>query len=216
MSVILMTTLFYEALILIRPRPEEPRGPRPPLFLDKSRGWGNRPLPSSKNTHFQNEARCTTFLVKMIFICMRIRLSTCPRFETEARGNSKMAYLILRFGNFFFQSPTPPPPPPPPGAPLTSSSESATELVPIIIFVAHGIHTSAKHKGPQCSSSRELKNRYLLYSGTWWVTVSLGPGLTVSAQISTLYCIPPKTSKLYLKVWLFVSLPMSVCFPSMV
>ena len=31
----------------------------------------NRPLPSSKNSHFQNEAKCTTFLVKMSFICMR-------------------------------------------------------------------------------------------------------------------------------------------------
>ena len=31
----------------------------------------NRPLPSSKNPHFQNKARCTTFLVKMSFICMR-------------------------------------------------------------------------------------------------------------------------------------------------
>ena len=28
----------------------------------------NRPLPSSKNSHFQNEARCTTLLVKMSFI----------------------------------------------------------------------------------------------------------------------------------------------------
>ena len=33
----------------------------------------NRPLPSSKNPHFQNKARCTTFLVKMSFICMRIK-----------------------------------------------------------------------------------------------------------------------------------------------
>ena len=30
-----------------------------------------RPLPSSKNPDFQNEAKCTTFLVKMSFICMR-------------------------------------------------------------------------------------------------------------------------------------------------
>ena len=28
---------------------------------------------SSKNSHFQNEARCTTFLVKMSFICMRMK-----------------------------------------------------------------------------------------------------------------------------------------------
>ena len=33
----------------------------------------NRPLPSSKNPHFQNEARCTTFLVKMSFVCMRMK-----------------------------------------------------------------------------------------------------------------------------------------------
>ena len=33
----------------------------------------NRPLPSFKNPHFQNEARCTTFLVKMSFICMRMK-----------------------------------------------------------------------------------------------------------------------------------------------
>ena len=33
----------------------------------------NRPLLGSKNSHFQNEARCTTFLVKMSFICMRMK-----------------------------------------------------------------------------------------------------------------------------------------------
>ena len=32
----------------------------------------NRPLPSSKNPRFQNEAKCTTVVVKMCFICMRI------------------------------------------------------------------------------------------------------------------------------------------------
>ena len=36
-------------------------------------GDGNRPLQSSKNPHFQNEAWCTTFLVKMSFICMRMK-----------------------------------------------------------------------------------------------------------------------------------------------
>ena len=29
----------------------------------------DRQLASSKNPHFQNEAKCTTFLVKMNFIC---------------------------------------------------------------------------------------------------------------------------------------------------
>ena len=38
---------------------------------NSKRTSGNRPLPSSKNPHFQNEARGTTFLVKMSFICMR-------------------------------------------------------------------------------------------------------------------------------------------------
>ena len=32
-----------------------------------------RPLPSSKNPHFQNEAKCTTFIVKMNFTCMRMK-----------------------------------------------------------------------------------------------------------------------------------------------
>ena len=33
----------------------------------------NRPLPSSENPHFRNEAKCTTFLVKMSFICTRMK-----------------------------------------------------------------------------------------------------------------------------------------------
>ena len=32
-----------------------------------------RPFPCSKNSHFQNEAKCKTFLVKTSFICMRIK-----------------------------------------------------------------------------------------------------------------------------------------------
>ena len=32
----------------------------------------NRPFPSSKNSHFQNKAKCKTFLVKMSFICVRL------------------------------------------------------------------------------------------------------------------------------------------------
>ena len=33
----------------------------------------NRPLPNSKNPHFQNEAKCTNFLVKMSFICTTMK-----------------------------------------------------------------------------------------------------------------------------------------------
>ena len=59
----------------------------------------NRPLPSSKNPHFQNEAKCTIFLVKMSFICTRMK-NHC-RIKSWAlnlvliqrpRGTSEMAY----------------------------------------------------------------------------------------------------------------------------
>ena len=33
----------------------------------------NRPFSSSKNSHFQNKAKCKYFLVKLNFICMRIK-----------------------------------------------------------------------------------------------------------------------------------------------
>ena len=32
-----------------------------------------RPFPSSTNRHFQNEAKCKHFVVKMSFICVRIK-----------------------------------------------------------------------------------------------------------------------------------------------
>ena len=35
--------------------------------------WLNRPFPSSKKSHFQNEAKCETFVVKMSFICIIIK-----------------------------------------------------------------------------------------------------------------------------------------------
>ena len=38
-----------------------------------------------KHPHFQNEAKCATFLVKMSFICMSWALNL-------VRGNSEMAY----------------------------------------------------------------------------------------------------------------------------
>ena len=33
----------------------------------------NRSFPSSKSSYFQNEVKCKTFLVKMSFICRRIK-----------------------------------------------------------------------------------------------------------------------------------------------
>ena len=40
------------------------------LSVTAKRNW---PFPSSKNSHFRNEAKFKTFLVKMKFICMRIK-----------------------------------------------------------------------------------------------------------------------------------------------
>ena len=62
----------------------------------------NRPLPSSKNPLFQNEAKCTNYLVEMNFICVRIT----NHFHIQGwalnlvlierpQGNSEMAYEIL-------------------------------------------------------------------------------------------------------------------------
>ena len=48
-----------------------------------------------KNSNFKNEAKCRTFLVQMSFTCMSFISEALykPRFETEACGNSEMAYL---------------------------------------------------------------------------------------------------------------------------
>ena len=49
------------------------------LLIERSRGTQKwpinslyRPFPSSKKSHFQNEAKCETFVVKMSFICIII------------------------------------------------------------------------------------------------------------------------------------------------
>ena len=60
------------------PVPPPPPNFASPLFFispgsDYSHPKRNRPLSISKNPDFQNEARCTTFLVKMSFICMRMK-----------------------------------------------------------------------------------------------------------------------------------------------
>ena len=63
----------------------------------------NRPLPSSKNPHFQNEARCTTFLVRMSFICKRMKNGplfickpTCsPSSKYERQRASALLHNIL-------------------------------------------------------------------------------------------------------------------------
>ena len=48
-----------------------------PIFLSPT-NWS---LPSSKNPHFQNETKCTTFHVKMRFICMRMKIISISKAE---------------------------------------------------------------------------------------------------------------------------------------
>ena len=56
----------------------------------------SRTLPSSWNPHFQNEAKCTTFLVKMSFICMRMKS------HFRIKGWALNLVLIQRLGNGLF------------------------------------------------------------------------------------------------------------------
>ena len=64
-----------------------------------ARGEGlNRPLPSSKNPHFQNKARCTTFLVKISFICMRMKNDFHIKPSLWNRGPGKLGNGLLRRG----------------------------------------------------------------------------------------------------------------------
>ena len=72
---------------------EAERSPRPPQHKPRWTPLFNTPLPSSKNPHFQNEAKCTTFLVKMSFICMRMKCY----FHIKVRGPGELGNgLLLR------------------------------------------------------------------------------------------------------------------------
>ena len=61
----------------------------------------DRPLSSSKNPHFRNEANCTLPFENEIYLHDNEksfpyqRMSTYPRFDTEARGNSERPIHIL-------------------------------------------------------------------------------------------------------------------------
>ena len=68
----------------------------------KNNYFSNRPFPSSKNAHFQNEAKWKTFLVKMSFICISIKSAFYNNgfalrlaLKQKLGGNSKMAYWSL-------------------------------------------------------------------------------------------------------------------------
>ena len=71
----------------------------------------NRPLLSSKNPHFQNEATCTTVLVKMSFICMRMKiisiwkaehLTSFPYRGPGELGNGLLYVFLEKVNTFFF------------------------------------------------------------------------------------------------------------------
>ena len=67
--------------------------------------YSNRPLPSSKNPHFQNEAKCATFLVKMSFICMRMKnhfhIKGCALNLVWYRGPRELGNGLFRAENSF-------------------------------------------------------------------------------------------------------------------
>ena len=52
----------------------------------------NKPLPSSENPHLQSQAKCTTFLLKMSFICMRMKN------HFHIKGSALNLVLIQRSG----------------------------------------------------------------------------------------------------------------------
>ena len=62
----------------------------------------NRPFPSSKKSHFQNEAKCETFVVKMSFICIIIKthfhingFALSLALKVRFFGTREMAYCRL-------------------------------------------------------------------------------------------------------------------------
>ena len=61
-------------------------------------------VPSSKNSHFQNEAKCETFLVKMSFICVKIKIKKhfhingfvrSLAFQEKLRATRKRHFLLI-------------------------------------------------------------------------------------------------------------------------
>ena len=51
------------------------------------------PLPSSKTLHFQNEAKCTAFLMKMSIICMRMKIIPISKAEQQS-DNSQVLSIV--------------------------------------------------------------------------------------------------------------------------
>ena len=49
------------------------------------------PLPSSKTLHFQNEAKCTAFLMKMSIICMRMKIIPISKAEQQSDNSQVLS-----------------------------------------------------------------------------------------------------------------------------
>ena len=64
---------------------------------------GNRPLPSSKNPHFQNEARCTAFLVKRVLFAWEWKMISVSKAEHVTsfwnRGPEELGNGLLTYNN---------------------------------------------------------------------------------------------------------------------
>ena len=70
-----------------------------PIQLDRLLSkYKNMPLPTSKNSFFQNEAKCKTFLVKMGFICMRIKNHATLKASLWNRGSEQLVNGLLVWG----------------------------------------------------------------------------------------------------------------------
>ena len=88
-----------------------PEFPRVVVHVSKGAAFYNRPFTSSKNFHFQNEAKCKNLSFENDFYFHDNKksflyqwLCNLPRFESVAWGNLEMAHY--------------PPPPPPGGTPF--------------------------------------------------------------------------------------------------
>ena len=67
------------------------------------------PLPSSKTLHFQNEAKCTAFLMKMSIICMRMKIIPISKAEQQS-DNSQVLSIVENLASLCTAAPLLSPP----------------------------------------------------------------------------------------------------------
>ena len=86
---------------ILNPLPSRRRWLSSLKSLIRRRYWPgfNRPLPSSKNSHFQNEAKCTTFVVKVSLSAWEWKIISIPKAEQLtsfwSRGPGKLGNGLL-------------------------------------------------------------------------------------------------------------------------